>query len=293
MTTPIRCPQTLSEYAANRARLLEQITHYLQKDERFAAAWLTGSFGRNDADDISDIDITVVVDNACAKTLCTPTSPPEGGTIEARYTLFSQFGQPHIVHDVHQNAPADSSFTFVLYKDTALVVDWILRPNTNITRPALSLLLLDKVGIAVEPPASVESLEQRVEMATRQVAFFWLMATVTVKYLIRQDGVYFHQFLSWLHDTLGDVQRLVAGEPDRWIRGSLAKMSVTREAQITAVRQVCQSMLNVMPAVQKMGGFVPDSPMSTIEVLLHLAAETQPMSFEQETGLSPKFASSS
>ncbi|MCP4429334.1 MAG: nucleotidyltransferase domain-containing protein [Chloroflexi bacterium] len=264
-------PKTLSEYVANRAQLLEQITRFLEKDERFVAAWLTGSFGRDDADEVSDLDLTVLVDDVFAETLCARPYQVGAGTIKARYALFSQFGQPHIVHDNHNNAPPDGSFTFVLYQETALVVDWILRPCADVTRPTLSRLLFDKIGVAVEPPPSVESLEKRIEMASEQVAFFWLMVTVTIKYLIRRDDIYAHHFLDWLHGILRSVRRLVAGEPDRWIRGAQAKMSVTREDQITAVRQICQEMLNVMPDVQRMGGSVPDSPMDTMETLLLLA----------------------
>lgn len=264
-------PKTLKEYAANRDQLLEHIVQFLKNDERFAAAWLTGSFGRNDADDVSDLDLTIIVDNAFAKTLCARPYQVGAGTIEERYVLFSQFGRPHIVRDNHHNAPADGSFTFVLYKETALAVDWILRPNVNVTRPTSSVLLFDKAGIAVEPPPPVESLDQRIEMATEQVAFFWLMVTVTIKYLIRQDEVYFHRFLDMLHGILWVVRRLVAGEPDQWIKGSLVKMATTRETQITSVHQVCQEMMGVMPDVEKMGGTVPISPMSTMEILLHFA----------------------
>ena len=36
------------KYVQARTVLLEQITSSLQKDERFVAAWLAGSFGRGD-----------------------------------------------------------------------------------------------------------------------------------------------------------------------------------------------------------------------------------------------------
>lgn len=267
----LKRPNTLQEYAANRSRMLEQIRRILNEDDRFVAAWLTGSFGRHDADDVSDLDLTVVVKNAFAETLCIRPHQVGANTTPERYALFSQFGRPQIIHENHHNAPADSSFTFVLYEEMAIAVDWILRPNTNITRPTLSVLLFEKANIAIEPPVSVESLPQRIEFVTEQVAFFWMMVTVTIKYLIRRDEVYFHRFLDMLHGILWEVRRLVAGEPDRWLKGSLVNMAKTRETQIASVRHVCQEMLAVMPEVEKLGGSVPVSPMSTIEILIHLA----------------------
>ena len=267
----LKQPKSIQDYAANRNKLLEQITRVLKEDERFVAAWLTGSFGRGDADSVSDLDLTVVVENPFAETLCFRAHQVGASTPPERYTLFSQFGQPHIIHENHHNAPENGSFTFVLYQETALAVDWVLRPNTNVARPALSVLLFDKADIAIEPPIAVESISQRIELATEQVAFFWMMVTVTIKYLIRRDEVYFHRFLDILHGVLWDVRRLVAGEPDRWLKGSLVQLASTRETQIAAVRHSCQEMLDVMQEVEKMGGTVPVSPMSTIETLLHLA----------------------
>ena len=267
----LKQPKTIQEYASNRNRLLEHITRVLKEDDRFVAAWLTGSFGRDDADNVSDLDLTAVVENTFAKNLCFRPHQVGANTTQERYALFSQFGQPHIIHENHHNAPENGSFTFILYQETALAVDWVLRPNTNVTRPALSVLLFDKANISIDPPISAESVSQRIELVSEQVAFFWMMVTVTIKYLIRRDEVYFHRFLDMLQGILWDIRRLVAGEPDQWLKGSLVKMALTRETQIASVRQICQEMLDVMIDVEKMGGTVPASPMSTIEILIHFA----------------------
>ena len=63
----LKQPKTIQEYASNRNKLLEDITQVLKEDHRFVAAWLTGSFGRGDADKVSDLDLTVVVENSFAK----------------------------------------------------------------------------------------------------------------------------------------------------------------------------------------------------------------------------------
>src|SRR3990172_3092958 len=138
----LKQPKTIQEYASNRSELLEHITQVLQVDNRFVAAWLTGSFGRGDADNVSDLDLTVVVENTFAKELCFRPHQVGATTTNERYALLSEFGQPHIIHENHHNAPQDGTFTFVLYKQTALAIDWVLRPHAkNIARPALSVLL--------------------------------------------------------------------------------------------------------------------------------------------------------
>ena len=48
---------TTEQYAHNRDRLFQRILTYLQTDERFVAAWLTGSFGRGEEDNLSDFDL--------------------------------------------------------------------------------------------------------------------------------------------------------------------------------------------------------------------------------------------
>ena len=60
----------LKAYRQRREALLTQITQELSCDERFLAAWLTGSYGRNDADEVSDLDIKVVVDKPYGELLC-------------------------------------------------------------------------------------------------------------------------------------------------------------------------------------------------------------------------------
>ena len=57
-------------HAAARDALLERIVAALRADERFVAAWLRGSFGRGDDDELSDLDLDVVLRDADAPVLC-------------------------------------------------------------------------------------------------------------------------------------------------------------------------------------------------------------------------------
>src|SRR5687767_9473386 len=107
-----------------RNSLLEKITSVLQSDNRFVAAWLTGSLGRHGGDALSDIDLTVVVNSQQSAYLCNRPWMIAGRTTEKRLELFSLFGEPVIIHENHHNAPENGTFTCVIYADEALAVDW-------------------------------------------------------------------------------------------------------------------------------------------------------------------------
>jgi predicted nucleotidyltransferase len=48
---------TLPSYREQRDSFLTKLTKTLSMEERFVAAWLTGSFGRKEEDFVSDIDL--------------------------------------------------------------------------------------------------------------------------------------------------------------------------------------------------------------------------------------------
>jgi hypothetical protein len=266
-------PRTLTDYAAARESLLAEILTFLTNDGRFVAAWLTGSLGRGEEDAVSDLDLNVVVADSYAEKLCARPWQVGTGTTDERLALVSRFGRPTVIHENHHNAPEGGSFTFILYAETALMVDWILVPQAQAKRPQESRLLFDKAGIATQSLAAPESLEQRMERASERVTFFWMMAAVAVKYLVRQDQVRFHIILDCLHGLVRSVKRLVTGEVSRYQRGSLVGLATTQGEQVGRVRRICGQMLDLMSEVENLGGSVPSSPMLAIETLLGLAEQ--------------------
>ncbi len=262
---------SLATYLGNREMLLAEITRALLADERFVAAWLTGSFGRGEADAISDLDLTVIVADLHSAQWCARPWQTGARTTPERLTLVSRFGQPVVIHENHHNAPEGGTFTFVLYAPSALMIDWILRPQATAQRPTPSRLLFDKVGIPFSAPNEPERLEQRQEKITENIAFFWMMMAVTVKYAIRRDDLFVQCWLENLQGVIGEVERLIAGRAPVYHRGSLTTLEVTREGQTQAIHRLSGRMLELMPEAAKLGGDVPASPMPTLEVLLALA----------------------
>ncbi len=262
---------SLKTYLASREALLAEIIKTLSADERFVAAWLTGSLSRSDADAVSDLDLTVVISDPYSEILCACPKQVSSQTTEERFALFSRFGQPAAIHENNHNAPEGGTFTFVLYTSSAAMVDWILIPHKKAQRPSQARILFDKVNIPVSPPTGPESLEQRANMASDTVAFFWMMAAVTAKYVVRRDSVFVQRWLEELHGMIHEVERLIAGKGWQYQRGSFSTLEPTGEVQIQAIYQLCERMQRLMPEVAKLGGHVLASPMSTIETLLNLA----------------------
>ena len=263
----------LQTYAANRERLLAQIITTISDDERFVAAWLTGSYGRSNQDALSDIDISIVVSGEYSHNLCHHPTQVSAQTTAERLELFSQFGEVAILHENNHNAPEGGTFTNIIYAHTALIIDWILIPQETAQRTSPSHLLFDRVGIPEAPPVAPETLAQRAEKASEITAFFWMMLAITVKYLYRQDAVFVVTWLEELHKMLRKIKRLVAGEPFQYKSGSLTSLIPDCEDQIEIIYQLAEEMESLMPEIAALGGFVRPSPMPTLEILLNFAKE--------------------
>lgn len=263
---------SLNVYRESRDKLLAQIVQVLSNDERFVAAWLTGSLSRNDADAVSDIDLTLVVSDSYSENLCKRAEQISQQTTNARLELFSQFGTPAVIHENNNNAPEGGTFTFTLYAKSHLMVDWVLIPQSKALRPSQAYLLFEKSSVPIVAPlAELESLEQRIKTASERVAFFWMMIAITAKYLIRQDGVFVTQWLEALNEMLQDIENLIEGKTWEYKRGSRSVLEPTSEGQKQAILKLGERMESVLPKLVKIGGQVFPSPMPEIKAILDLA----------------------
>jgi hypothetical protein len=261
----------LKSYQAARDSLLETVTEIFSKDERMVAGWLTGSLGRNEADLLSDIDITLVVRNQDSVILCARNEPTSAETSPERHTLFSQFAKPALVHENNNNAPQGGTFTCIMYSESALMVDWTLVPQEGATRPFQSKLLFDKTGIPVLPPPEPEEIDQSIKSVAETWAFFWMMTAVTIKYIIRGDGVFAAQWIENLTGMVNEIERLLNQEPWTYMRDSQSKLQPTAEKQIESIRELCNRIQELRPRVKEFTRSEPCMPLVEIETLLSLA----------------------
>lgn len=262
---------SLEAYRQGRDALLGQIASELSQDERFVAAWLTGSYARNEADDVSDVDLRLVVAPAYSAPLCARQEQVSSRTTSERLALFSQFGKPALIHENNNNAPEGGTFTFVLYTGSALMVDWTLIPQEGAERPIQSRLLFEKEAIPLASAPEPEEPERAKKIVAEQWAFFWMMAAVTVKYIVRGDVVFVTEWLEHLHGMVREIERHFRREPWNYIRGSLSRLQSTPEKQVGSIRSLCQKMQTLAPQVEHFTGILTAVPMEEIEALLALA----------------------
>ncbi len=257
-------------YTAARDTLLERITEYLKRDERFVAAWMAGSFGRGEQRWHSDLDLHVVVADAYSEALCAMPWPHGARTTDERIALFKQFGTPGLIYEVHGNNLLGGTFTHVVYQETAQNVDWMLIPQAKAYQEHPSLVLFDNIGIPEPPPVPPESEAERVERASDNVGFFWMIATGCVNDLFYGDIAHFHTLLLWMEENIREVRAALRGELAPYVGHSDLPVCATQQEQVAILRRLCDEMEELMPQVAAMGGYLPSSPRALVEKRLSL-----------------------
>ncbi len=256
-----------------REHLLATITESLRNDERFVAAWLAGSFGRNEQTWISDLDLHVVVAEAYSESLCATPWMSGACTTPERLALFQQFGTPVILFEAHSNNQLGGTFSYVLYQESAHNIDWMLIPQAIAHREEQTLLLFDKVGLPEPPPEEPESQEKSIEHASGNVGFFWMIAAANVKNLLNSDLSEFHRNLLWMDNNIHEVRAALQGKRAPYINHTHSGVYATCEEQVAVLRYLCNEMEGLMPEVVKMGGYVPANPRAMVEKRLELLIE--------------------
>jgi predicted nucleotidyltransferase len=267
--------KNLEAYGQSREVLQTSIITELSADERCVAAWLTGSYGRKNQDQVSDMDITVVIAEPYSEALCARQEQVSHETTPERLALFGKFGETALIHENNNNAPEHGTFTFVLYAGSALMIDWILIPQAHAERISQSLLLFDKANIPVAPSVSEDTQKNKKAVAETH-AFFWMMAAVTIKYILRGDLVFVQNWLEVLHQLVRDIERRLKGLSllETYVRGSVSQLQPTREQQIESLRELIGRMHALHPTIQRFTGSELPAPVAEIEFLLSLTDES-------------------
>ena len=161
---------THEELQVIRDTTLARIVGRLQRDDRVVAVWLTGSFGRDEADAWSDYDLHVAIEDdefeiwwAERKELFDSIAP----------VVFVQADKP-------SNAQAGANFQLV-YFSGPVEVDWNVGPVSQATMPITSKVLFARRDIPLTPTPKLDDVERRQELQ-RAVDFFWTMTPIAVKY---------------------------------------------------------------------------------------------------------------
>lgn len=257
------------QYIAARDALLADITAFLKNDPRFLAAWLAGSFGRGEQTWLSDLDLHVVIAEEYCEQLCRTSGSGAGRTIPERLALFQQFGTPAIIFEAHSNNMIGGTFTYVAYAESAQNVDWMLIPQHKAHQEHPSLLLFDKIGIPEAPESEPLTHEQAVEAMSDAVSFFWMIAAEAAKG-VGKDLINFHVLRSWLRDSIRRVKYALEYKELPFAR-DLSEVCYTSATKAAALRQLCDEMERLAPAIVAFGGSVPTTgPRAVVEKRLAL-----------------------
>ena len=236
-----------TSYLQAREALLEHISTTLKQDRRFLAAWLAGSHARGEQQWFSDLDLHVVVAEEYSEPLCAQPWAAGAKTTPERLALFTQFGEPAVIYEVHANNLLGGTFTYVLYQESAINVDWMLIPQSlaHLEHPALLLFSHAELPAprAEEPP----SREECAERASLQVGFFWMIAASNVQNFLHGDLVQYHTLLRWLEDNIRETHAALRGEYTSFSKASRIKLNCTREEQIATLRSWSVKRSGIFP----------------------------------------------
>lgn len=200
----------LRQRAQRRAEWLTAATARFESDPDVAAAWVFGSEGRGEADELSDLDVFVAIDGGNA----------DKALVAIDETTFAAFGDVLTCVDVSGQAPEGGRAFTVTYPSPVerLTVDWWFQRADAVQLGSDARVLVDKVGIpAADPPLATTSMlpgggpiraggaaprrtARRAERLEERISWFWMMAPITAKWLAR----------GWIDRADPELERMAA-----------------------------------------------------------------------------------
>ncbi len=174
---------SLREHREDRAALLASLSASFQADPRIRAAWLWGSFGRNEADDLSDLDPWLIVSDEAAPQM----GPSLGQYIYNTGSLISAGEDP-------SNAPPGGGSYGSLHEGRhgLLHVDCYWQPLSAQVSVPEHAVLFDRLNEHAEQslvsPLSTAHKPSITGPIEDGLGFAWLMFSIAAKYLARDPS---------------------------------------------------------------------------------------------------------
>jgi hypothetical protein len=200
----------MPERRAEREALFERLARLLQEDHAVVAAWLLGSLGRGDADDLSDIDVWVVVRDEDIDGV--RLDPP---------ARAARLGPLLLALPAPQNAPAGGAYLLALYEGRTgpHQVDWYWEPASTAMLPEGVRVLFDRVGLCrsglrpFETAPAPQSPAEREAAAAGRLTFFWAMLPIAAKKIARRQPWEAVGVLAMLRNALRETAELLEIAP--------------------------------------------------------------------------------
>ena len=199
----------LKEHAAERSVLLQRLNETILEDSKVAAAWLYGSLARGDEDDLSDIDIRVVIGNEWMEQ-----------ALSSRYEFMALVAEPLMILEAPQNRPPGGAFNMALYAGTVAPhqVDFTWSSSATTQIPTGVRVLHNPAGL----PLSGEPMEfayqsvperSREEEIRQALHGFWSMLLIVGKYAARNPFEERMGLLQWTVPQLRGAQQFAGFLP--------------------------------------------------------------------------------
>ncbi len=242
------------ERRAERDALLARVVALLSADPRVCAAWLFGSLGRGDEDDLSDIDVWVIVDDEHAETVKA-----------ARREFVTKIAEPLLIEEAPQNAPPDGAYLCVLYPGQRgpHAIDWYWQPRAVAQFPSGCRVLLDRVGIPAIPPEKPMLPSEHAAAVSERIDFFWVMVNVAAKSIARRQSWAAIGHITAIRFALEEVRWHVgisATRPDyKLVKRYTDLPPVVPSDQLALVRRMAHEMEALYPHSAALGGESPNA----------------------------------
>ena len=266
----------LEELVRNRDALLKRLVVAFERDVRIVGAWLSGSFGRGEADEWSDLDLHVGVEDGAFDAL--GTAPGE---------LFALAGEPLLVQGgfLSDSVPG-GKFWLVIYRGP-VEIDWNVGPVGLAAKPAASLTLVEKRPIRSSVPGPASTNAEIAAKAQAQIEFFWAMAPIACKYAgrghirlaIEQCGLLRRSFLALWRSVNAPEHLAETFHQNRPMEAEVAGLlprfstTVTPLEALAAVQVFCGEVERLHLALEGLGVRVPLAMPGELRNILEIARE--------------------
>lgn len=270
----------LQKFIDARDQLLAQVSAVLEADERVTCAWLCGSYGRNEADAWSDLDLHVAIDDEHYESL-----------VAEHKAIFARCGQQlHVIsHGIRSWSMPNGRFWLVQYAPYMLEIDWNIGPTNGTTRPEASLVLFDRVGLPLTPHPSPIPDEERRKIAQEELDFFWAMAPIAIKYAGRGHTRLAVMQVNYLHNSYvkvwyacwrPELAQKEAYHQNRRIDATLERRlprfrpDIDPLGALQVIRAYCDEMAALLPAASEFGVHLNDGVIREVDALAEIAEAT-------------------
>ena len=242
--------QTLTAHQAERDAWLAETIVQLENDKRVDAAWLFGSLGRDDADELSDIDLFVIVNDA-----------EFDGLIAQRYDFLARIAQPLLVLEAPQNWPPGGVYNMALYPGASGThqVDWYWVRRSAAELPTETRLLFDRIGLPQQDSPTYfdyAPVPERTpeEEATQNVNGFWVMWLIACKYIARYP---WKANLGVMRLVPHQLRQIAAFVDAPLPLPEIEPLHPSPTEKITRLRELAALVEPLLPKVVEKGGRIP------------------------------------